>query len=72
MLRKYMNEAGFPKELTFHRLRHTFATQALAKGADIFHVSKFMGHSTPMVTAQFYDHTSTLQFRAVTDLLWND
>lgn len=69
MFRKYMNEAGLPKELTFHCLRHTFATQALAKGADIFHVSKIMGHSTPMVTAQFYDHTSTLQFRAVTDLL---
>lgn len=72
MFRKYMNQADLPKELTFHCLRHTFATQALARGADIYGVSKIMGHSSPLVTAQFYDHTSTLKFRAVTDLLCAD
>ena len=31
MFRKAMKKAGLPKELTFHRLRHTFATNALKR-----------------------------------------
>lgn len=67
--RKNMNEAELPKELTFHSLRHTFATIALENGADIYAVSKVMGHSTPVVTAKFYDHSTALQYRGVMDLL---
>jgi len=28
-----------------------------------------MGHSPPVVTAEFYDHSSALDYRGVTDLL---
>ncbi len=69
MFRKTMNRAGLSKELTFHSLRHTFATNALKKGADIYGVSKIMGHSTPMVTSQFYDSTTALNYRDIADLL---
>ncbi|NBC65657.1 MAG: tyrosine-type recombinase/integrase [Bacteroidetes bacterium] len=69
MFRKAMKKAGLPKELTFHSLRHTFATNALKKGADIYGVSKIMGHSTPMVTSQFYDSTTALNYRDIADLL---
>lgn len=69
MFRKAMNEAELPKELTFHSLRHSFATHTLEKGADIYGVSKLMGHSTPMVTSQFYDSTTALNYRDIADLL---
>ncbi|WP_069130352.1 tyrosine-type recombinase/integrase [Rhodohalobacter halophilus] len=69
MFRKSMNEAELPKELKFHCLRHSFATHVLQKGADIYGVSKIMGHSTPVVTAEFYDHSTALNYRGVTDLL---
>ena len=69
MFRKAMKKAGLPKELTFHRLRHTFATNALKKSADIYGVSKIMGHSTPMVTSQFYNSTTALNYRDIADLL---
>jgi site-specific recombinase XerD len=69
MFRKSMKEAGLPQELTFHSLRHSFATHALEKGANIYGVSKIMGHSTPMVTSQFYDSTTALNYRDITDLL---
>jgi len=67
--RKQMNDAGLPTELTFHSLRHTFATRTLENGGDIYAVSKVMGHSTPMITSQFYDHSSALKYRDVMELL---
>lgn len=67
--RNQMNDAGLPKELTFHSLRHTFATRTLENGGDIYAVSKVMGHSTPMITSQFYDHSSALKYRDVMELL---
>ena len=69
MFRKYMNKAELPKELTFHCLRHSFATHALERRADLYGVSKIMGHSSPAVTAAFYDHTTALNYRSVVDLL---
>ena len=63
MFRKALNNADLPKELTFHSLQHIFATNALKKGADIYGVNKIMGDSTPMVTSQFYDSTTTLNYR---------
>lgn len=67
--RTYMKKAGLAKELKFHCLRHSFATHTLGEGADIYAVSKVMGHSTPNVTSQFYDHTTALNYRDVMDLL---
>ena len=69
MFRKYMNKANLPKELTFHCLRHSFATHVLERGADLYGVSKIMGHYSPAVTAAFYDHTTALNYRSVADLL---
>ena len=69
MFRRAMNRAGLPKELTFHCLRHSFATHTLEKGGDLFKVSKIMGHSNTQVTQQFYDHTTALNFRDTVNLL---
>jgi len=67
--RRVMNEAGLPKELTFHCLRHSFATHVLENGGDLYKVSKILGHSTPMVTSMFYDHTEALNFRDTANLI---
>ncbi|MEP1304471.1 MAG: tyrosine-type recombinase/integrase [Balneola sp.] len=67
--REAMNKAGLPKELKFHCLRHSFATHSLEAGANIYAVSKLMGHSTPNITYQFYDHTTALNYRDTANLI---
>lgn len=42
--------------LTFHGLRHTFATVASAQGAPLFDIGKALGHSTPATTGKIYTH----------------
>ena len=37
--------AGITRRITFHCSRHTFATLMLTKGADLYVVSKLLGHS---------------------------
>jgi integrase len=44
------------RPLTFHSLRHTFATLALGDGAAVGNVSKTMGHSSTQITLNVYDH----------------
>lgn len=51
--------------LTFHGLRHTFATVASAQGVPLFDIGKALGHSTPDTTGRIYTHL-TDQFHADT------
>jgi len=53
--RRVADIAGFP-ELTPHGLRHTFATDSLARGIPIEIVSKMLNHSAPAITEKFYAH----------------
>ncbi|HEX3199673.1 MAG TPA: tyrosine-type recombinase/integrase [Propionibacteriaceae bacterium] len=43
-------------QLTFHGLRHCWASLMLASGADIAVVSKLAGHSSVSITADVYAH----------------
>lgn len=47
--------AGLPR-LTLHGLRHSFATVALEAGVDVLYVSELLGHSSPAVTQNVYQH----------------
>ena len=38
----------------YDQLRHTFATLAIAAGADVYWLSKQMGHKNPAVTLKHY------------------
>ncbi|MEG1923434.1 MAG: tyrosine-type recombinase/integrase [Clostridia bacterium] len=43
--------------LSFHSLRHTFATRALESGMDIKTLSEILGHKSPGVTLDRYVHS---------------
>lgn len=51
---KWSAAAGIKgKSITFHTARHTYATMLLTKGADLYTVSKLLGH-TEIKTTQIY------------------
>lgn len=56
-LLRIRDRCGLPKALTFHKLRHTFATWVLANGiADIVTLSKWLGHADVATTLRKYGH----------------
>lgn len=57
-LKVWKKRAGIPFDVTFHVSRHTYATSLLTQGADIYTVSKLLGHrnlSTTQVYAAIVD-----------------
>lgn len=52
---RFVKKNGLPR-LTFHGLRHTFATIASCQGASLFDIGKALGHSTPATTGRIYTH----------------
>jgi integrase len=48
--------AGLPGKTTFHDLRHTFASTALAGGVPISEVSQWLGHKSITTTVDLYGH----------------
>lgn len=42
--------------MTFHDLRHTFASTALAEGVPISEVSRWLGHESITTTVDLYGH----------------
>ncbi|MBB5084648.1 tyrosine-type recombinase/integrase [Nonomuraea endophytica] len=48
--------AGLMSDTTFHDLRHTFASTALASGVPISEVSRWLGHESITTTVDLYGH----------------
>ena len=48
--------AGLAEDTTFHDLRHTFASTALAEGVPISEVSRWLGHKSITTTVDLYGH----------------
>lgn len=49
-LKPWAEAAGITKRFTFHTARHTFATMMLTLGADLYTVSKLLGHTSVRMT----------------------
>ena len=65
LLKKYVKQAGLRLSITPHTLRHTFATIAIEKGANIKAVSQILGHSNCKITIDIYTHLSNEHIRDV-------
>lgn len=50
LIKPWGKAAGISKQFTFHTARHTFATMMLTLGADLYTVSKLLGHTSVRMT----------------------
>ena len=50
LIKPWAKAAGISKRFTFHTARHTFATMMLTLGADLYTVSKLLGHTSVKMT----------------------
>lgn len=67
-LRKIAMKAGITKKVTFHVSRHTFATMMLTAGADLYTISKLVGHAD-IRTTQIYSKVVDSKKREAVALL---
>lgn len=64
-----LRRAGITRRIRPYDLRHSFATQALAAGADPLATARIMGHSTTAMIHRHYQHVLDHQRKAVVDAL---
>ena len=60
--------AGIEKHVTFHTARHTFATLGYTAGADIYTVSKLLGHKSVTTTTIYAAMVDKKKDEAITTL----
>ena len=64
IVRKYVRRAGLYGSVSPHTLRHCFATQLLAGGADLRSVQEMLGHAD-IATTQIYTHVDASRLKAI-------
>ena len=69
-LKRLLKEAGLP-DMTFHELRHTFATHAAANGIDPRTLANILGHTKASFTLDTYTHVTTDMQRGAAKIVGN-
>lgn len=64
-----LKRAGISRRIRPYDLRHAFATEAIAAGADIGTVAKLLGHANANMVLQHYQHVLTSQKKATVESL---
>jgi integrase/recombinase XerD len=65
-LRHWARRAGLAQAVYPHRIRHTFATHLVQRGADLRAVQVLLGHAS-IGTTEIYTHVHPQRFRAALD-----
>jgi site-specific recombinase XerD len=66
VVQKAIRRAGLSHRITPHKLRHTFATQLLHRGANLLEIKELLGHSR-IATTSIYTHTHVNRLRRAVD-----
>ena len=68
--KKALRSTELDENIHLHSLRHSFASNLMKEGANIFYVSKLLGHSK-VSTTEIYSHVRTDDLRKSIELLNN-
>lgn len=63
-IKKYAIMAGLPLNTTPHVMRHSFASDLLAKGVDLRTIQEFLGHKS-ISASQIYTHITSKQLKEI-------
>jgi integrase len=68
LLKTWAKQAGIAKKIGWHTARHTFAVLSLEAGAEIYTVSRLLGHASIQTTQIYAKVTDKLKRKAVNGL----